>query len=101
MDYIITITNSETDESEDIYWIEARSTGTPFGTLRECGYTPDGPVGSGKWSKPGHVTMTADVSEWYRCWNEWCVSDRHDGDQHVDATGRSFSAEGPGKGEAE
>lgn len=93
MDYIITIGNSETDESRDIYWINELSSGTPFGTLRECGYVPDGPAGTGGWSKPDSP-LKATVTEWHRCPNAFCVNDKHEGSGHVDATGRSFTEGG-------
>ncbi len=84
-------------DGTDIYWY--RDMPEEFGTfLKGVGWhhTGDKPYPLGTWtgneSVPGRSIV---VHKWDRCWHSRCVNDKHEGDQHVDLTGTSYTREKP------
>jgi len=88
MNYILT--RNDGPSSRDVYITDD----TPvFAELRQSGWV-EYPTNN-TWRRFGNVRLPDSritVQEWHRCPNDWCVNDAHEGDEHVDATGRSFVA---------
>jgi hypothetical protein len=101
MDTVLTYTAVISDpnpehDGTDIYWFATMP--QEFEEfLAEMGWTrsPRTDRGAaGVWHRTD-MPRTMTVHRWYQCWNMLCVNDEHEGDEHVDATGRPFYATGP------
>lgn len=77
----------------DIYWYDTMEQEFEV-FLRGLGWirSPRTDKGAaGVWHRTD-MPRTIEVHKWHRCWNLFCVNDKHNGDGHVDPSGRSFKA---------